>query len=1328
MNRIFRTLWNAVRRAVVVVDENAGTAQSRRVVSESDSPSVKRPRYVLVPSAVSLALAGVFFLWGGDVEAAKTFPTDCASVGGTMVDGVCHYSISGRISYWDDWMLQEGNLVIQGGEEKNSYGRYYNSRKISKIGEGTLSILGGVGDRSSGILLNGYDYFWFHDDVGEILNEGIGNIVISGGNGEESFGIEINSTGQGLETHVGPGIISNKGAGSLIISGGSGLGSFGIYYGTEPNLDGGAQSTISNLGEGTLIIRGGDGAHSGGIYVNALSNSSSITSNVGNIINQGSGLLRISGGSNSDSHGIEYNAKDGGIGKIRNIGSGTMEILGGSSKYANGISWNAYGDGSEGSIVNEADGKLIIRGGKMESSGTGTLGQPWGIEVNAYDGGRGEIINSGTGEIIIGGVNESVSMEANAGERGVGSILNTGEGTIKISDNGLFTNATNAGTAFISNTGSGGVLIQSGKGASMGSNAYNGEGIISNDGSGTLVIEGGTEFMVVGLVINAYRLNYDGKVTGKILNTGNGTLIIKGGTGESASGISGNAMLAEGLIENSGNGVLTIQGGEGIYSAGIDDVAIGSEDYDGRGEITNGENGTINIVGDKNAGGYGIKELTSGSNSYARVNNARTMNLNAKAIEKFGDGDVLVTNAPTGTVNADAGAIFVKAEGTETGSVGISILQKRVTDWISAGTTVEGFDASSGTQMWALKDDWRLHSKWEDGGSLVITDVMEGSLAAQQIEAAFRETFGTGTSLTFKGENDEASEGLAPKFTTAVANALIAQGYSNSIVTNFNLDATDASGNAQALVIGGTEEGAITDSIGFRQIRGASSVTVKGDKTLALIGNVEGQDLIEGGATVNLDNGGLLLGADAGHEATTGSLTTVSMSNASRVTAENGWFRMDSLSGDGDVTVRENGRLYAADMNVVGDVDNDGTVSADSLTVSGGTFTTSKVLKSEGKISVAESGTLSADGILASDSLDVKGVLKLGQSVSVYTGQQALKVMRERHEDVAADLDRLEGKAGVSTMSVLDRIVAQSMKTETENETNAEQEGGEGTTSKKEDASSASTIPTASHRRAVSVLPQDAQAFAAFDAVKRVASTLEGDVSPDGRGLWVRLLTGESGFGVRSGTKFELDSDGAVIGAEAKLNPEWKVGAALSYLDGEIDAGAGKTNWSSLGMHAYFLHESGNFALKGSAGWLRGTTEAAKDYDADVWHAGVRSEYDFGMGPVTVTPFLGGRVMSGSFDGMSSKTVVSVPLGAKLSGELRTAGWAVRPALEASYVRSMGDTDAEDVRFLPENAFEGSLSVKAEKGAWSGELSYRGAVGSNDYEDRAFEVRIGMKF
>ena len=1287
-----------------------------------------------------------------------------------------------------------GNLIIVGGSSSYgvSYGMLSNADgsgsigTISNSGTGTLTITGeshvGIGinadgsgstgtisNTSSGTLTitGGSDSFAFGIDtnasdpgsLGTISNAGEGTLIITGGSGIEAGGFYYNANG-------GTGTITNIGSGNLTIKGGSGRDAYGI--GT--NADGsGSIGTISNIGSGTLTVLGGDAEGAFGISSNASAHAS------GNIFNEGKGTLIISGGTAEQTYGINANAwnyvvGEGGyaVGKIANTGSGTLVI------QNNGLQYNTAGIGGEGIISNEGDGKLQIKGADAvpEDFPEGQEYTGYGIAGNAFsEGSVATISNSGKGILEISGGAVASGIYVNATRTGTGIIENNGEGTLKILGSstgygcGIDTGADGPESqSVIANRGSGELSIVGGgfedtNGISALAANEMSSSLVTNEGSGHLIIRGGNALNAYGVGTGVY-----GTSTSTISNVAGGTLTIEAGSADHAGGIGVLATDGEGKIENSGSGILTIVGGAeagSTYATGIETVATsgvasivnsgngtltirgnaGVEGYGigigattgGKATVSNGVNGTLNLLKDHSEA---IGALTGDEYGTFRLENAGEMNMNADAIKSFGAGDVLVTNASTGTVNAEAGAIFVKeGDETQTGQASIGFIQKSETDWNAGTTTVDGFELSENVQAWSLKDDWRLHSKWEDGGSLVITDVMEGSLAAQQIEAAFRETFGTGTSLTFKGENDEASEGLAPKFTTAVANALIAQGYSQSIVTNFNLDVTDASGNAQALVVGGSDEGAIADSIGFRQIQGASSVTVTGDKTLALIGNVEGQDLIEGGGAVALDNGGLLLGADAGHEATTGNLTTVSMNNESRVTAENGWFRMQNLAGDGTVTVRENGRLYAADMKVVGDVDNDGTVSADSLTISGGTFTTSNVLKSEGRISVTESGTLSADGILASDTLDVKGVLKRGQSVTVYTGQQALKLMRERHADVAAELDRLEGKAEVSTMSVLDRIVAQSMK-KTEN-TETEQEGsevsGSGTSSKTDGSTSSSTSSSSGtvvspHRRAAPVLPQDAQAFAAFDAVNRVVSNIEEGANPDGHGLWVKLLTGESEFGVRTGTKFEVDSDGAVIGAEAKLDPSLKIGAALSYLDGEIDSGALKSDWKSYGLTAYAHYRAGDFGLKGTAGWLRGTTQAAEDYDADVWHAGIRSEYGFAAGPVTITPFLGVRLMSGSFDGTDSKTVFNAPVGLKLSGNLSTGGWTIAPALEAAYVRSMGDTDAEDVRFLPVNAFEGSLSVKAEKGAWTGELSYRGAVGSNDYEDRAFEVRIGMKF
>ena len=706
------------------------------------------------------------------------------------------------------------------------------------------------------------------------------------------------------------------------------------------------------------------------------------------------------------------------------------------------------------------------------------------------------------------------------------------------------------------------------------------------------------------------------------------------------------------------------------------------------------------------------------------------MNLNKNAIESFGDGDVLVTNKATGTVNADAEAIFEKTESTSSGDSKIGLLNP--SDGAEDDARIDGFGTSGTVISWDLKDDWANRSVWEDGGVLNVTDVVEGSLAAQQIESAFTALFGTGTALNFLGEDDWASEGVsssADSFTASIGNALIDQGYAGNIVTNFNLNNAASDGSAQALTIGTGEGQVIKDSLGFRQVEGVSSVTVNSGKYFALIGLPAGGELIKGGASVTLDNGTLMLGVTPANSAredssTAGTMQTVDMKNYSSVEVENMWVRIDSVKGNGNVALTDTGRLYVKDLDIEGNVDNDGTLSADSVTISGGTLTTTKTLKSEGKISVTETGTLSADGILASDTLDVKGVLKLGQSVSVYTGEQALKLMRERHADVAADLDRLEGKTEVSTMSVLDRIVAQSMKKNENTDASQEESGKDG-----ESASpSASTGAAPSVRRTAPILPQDAQAFAAFDAVNRVVSNIEDGASTDGHGLWIKLLTGESEFGVRSGSQFEVDSDGAVIGAEAKLDPSLKIGAAFSYLDGEIDSGLAKSDWKSYGLTAYAHYRAGDFGLKGSAGWLRGTTEAAEDCDADVWHAGVRAEYDVPAGSMTFTPFVGARVMSGSFDGLDSQTAFSLPIGVALSGTLTTGGWTIVPSFEAAYVRSMGDTEAEDLRILPKDALEGVLSLKATKGAWTGELSYRGATGGRDYEGRAFMAKVGCTF
>ncbi|MBM6705155.1 hypothetical protein H6A60_11835, partial [Sutterella massiliensis] len=250
---------------------------------------------------------------------------------------------------------------------------------------------------------------------------------------------------------------------------------------------------------------------------------------------------------------------------------------------------------------------------------------------------------------------------------------------------------------------------------------------------------------------------------------------------------------------------------------------------------------------------------------------------------------VKITNKDTGVINAEAEAIFEINKNSESGDLPIEIFSS------SSGkstVTVEGFKSDSLEIAWDLKEDWEKYSSWE-GGTLTITDVLEGSLAAQQITESFTDTFGTNTELKFIGEDDWASEGLVSESSTAVFNAeignkLIDQGYAGNIVTNFNLNNASSYGAAQDLTIGtGTGE-VIKDSIGFRKVEGVSSVTVNSSKYFALIGQPAGGELIVGGAPVTLDNGTLMLGVSGVETAradssTAGTLETITMQNGSHV-------------------------------------------------------------------------------------------------------------------------------------------------------------------------------------------------------------------------------------------------------------------------------------------------------------------------------------------------------------------------------------------------------------------------------------------------------------
>lgn len=1041
MNACFRTIWNEVRRAVVVVSELSGVQSNKRSGKKGGSEVFAHPRKWRLNAVAGAVTAVVMGLGATGTMAAPELVVN--EIGGLQLTGGLDtvWSVeNSKTSSQTDWsfnfssatndtynlsasathlwksvatntsqtltgkdvtvkilggyeeagisafetiangaganvIVNIQNLTIRGGSFSGNNAIGYaatNSGTVQIINPdgGQLSIEAGFGANNNGIGFNANGA----GSWSSIVNEGGGTVAISGGSASWAYGIGTNASGSGSL-----GTISNKAEGSLTLKGGSGGGAL------EINAGSGGTGLILNEGEGILTINGGTGPWTHGIQVNA-----SGTGSTGTVSNTASGDLTISGG------GMQYNAYHSGIGTISNTGSGTLTILGGNeggmpwpggaSTPAPAIEFNS--SQGTGLITNTGAGSLTIEGGSffairynahssdgeskgtISNAGSGTLeifagSQTAGssgtgaIQFNASgQGATGEIINSGTGTLSIAGSSTGVGIEVNADNFATGYVLNTGSGDLIIRGNqqngfGIRYNATNNGVGTISNAGEGtltiqgdtqgsanglyyngygsgstGTIIHEGPGSlsilggksswGITHNASNGgSGTIRNEGPGTLTIQGGSGVYTFGVYVNAW--NYGS--TGSIVNAGSGELVIRGGSGIWASGFDTIAYMSgsTGSIINEGAGTLTIQGGVGTEANGIGNFA---RDSGSVGLLTNGEKGTLNIFGNASSNSFGIGPLTSSTGAKVRLENAGVMNLNKKAIQKFGQGDVLITNQSTGTVNTEAEAIF------ENGGTTSTVEEKPISVFSystgkTAQQTIDGFGTIFTQSSWKLKDDWANHSVWEDGGKLVITDIADGTAEAQSIRDAFTAKFGTGTTLEFTGTGggSGSGSGVSSDFTIAHVNQLLSENKAEagSVITSESLD---AEGNAFKLGAGGQ----IEHDFGFMGIKNTSGISVADGKTLTLTGaqasmtlalrtngNERASYVITEKETT-LTNGQLKLGI-AELSATQGILADVTADSSSAVVAEHGVFEISAVKGDGHVVVKEDSALTVGSLS-----------------------------------------------------------------------------------------------------------------------------------------------------------------------------------------------------------------------------------------------------------------------------------------------------------------------------------------------------------------------------------------------------------------------------
>lgn len=182
-------------------------------------------------------------------------------------------------------------------------------------------------------------------------------------------------------------------------------------------------------------------------------------------------------------------------------------------------------------------------------------------------------------------------------------------------------------------------------------------------------------------------------------------------------------------------------------------------------------------------------------------------------------------------------------------------------------------------------------------------------------------------------------------------------------------------------------------------------------------------------------------------------------------------------------------------------------------------------------------------------------------------------------------------------------------------------------------------------------------------------------------------------------SKYDVNYNGIVVGADLYKNGKATIGAALSYVDGSVKgntlAARTENDATYYGVSIYggiqnedsavicdisYLHGKNDITQRNS-----GTTLTA-DAKSDAFSIGVRAEKSLKAGVGKFVPYAGIRYMhlgTGNYNnsiGMSydgdDMNLWLLPVGVKYSADVKAGGWTIRPIAEVGYVWNMGDRDA----------------------------------------------------
>lgn len=203
--------------------------------------------------------------------------------------------------------------------------------------------------------------------------------------------------------------------------------------------------------------------------------------------------------------------------------------------------------------------------------------------------------------------------------------------------------------------------------------------------------------------------------------------------------------------------------------------------------------------------------------------------------------------------------------------------------------------------------------------------------------------------------------------------------------------------------------------------------------------------------------------------------------------------------------------------------------------------------------------------------------------------------------------------------------------------------------------------------------------------------------------IWAKYIHTKENIDGLSIANFSADYDaqynGIVVGADLYKNGKATVGAALTYVDGNINgntlAARTKNDATYYGASIYGGIQNDDSAVIGDISYLHGKnditqynsgTNLTADAKSDALSIGVRAEKSVKAGVGKFVPYAGIRYMhlgTGNYTnsiGMSydadDMNLWLLPVGVKYSADVKAGAWTIRPIAEVGYVWNMGDRDS----------------------------------------------------